>query len=335
MPSCRNSCGFHREWDDEGREGIFLVLRTLFDVPADPGYFPAMMVGAPQPPPPNELKTLPRFPVAIVGDVPLLLVEGYELGGEAEPPEWEVDYFRKTGKLRSNLLVPTDNPFKALDDFRKSRQWIFVGRAEKPAARAFDPNEDELDLLSDQLLRLLDSVYRISPGPYGELMPTNRDADNAARRREIVAKASNLKIRWDEKHQKYTFLDGTALPEVSLKQYRREVWRPIVPESTIEVAIARRNPREARISIKENGISSKRITIKIWNIAVKNGPIATIEAGSPKRKLQPPSVELTTSDDKNVVRRSSSQQFDLGDGDQIKVELVVDDTSQFSEIFRP
>ena len=32
-------------WEHNEGEGMFLVLRTLFDVPKDPGYMPPMMVG--------------------------------------------------------------------------------------------------------------------------------------------------------------------------------------------------------------------------------------------------------------------------------------------------
>src|SRR5262249_14874680 len=41
-------------WHSEAREGLFLVLRVLFEVPEDPGHMPHMFVGAPSPPsPPN------------------------------------------------------------------------------------------------------------------------------------------------------------------------------------------------------------------------------------------------------------------------------------------
>jgi hypothetical protein len=55
-----------------GHGGVFLVLRTLFDS-ADPRRpLPRMGVGAPIPEEPRDPAALPRFPVAIVDDVPFL-----------------------------------------------------------------------------------------------------------------------------------------------------------------------------------------------------------------------------------------------------------------------
>src|SRR5205807_621955 len=89
-----------------------------FDVPADPGYLPRMYVGAPSPPDPKDPKSLPRFPVLLVEDVPLLLVNGYMLAGEAQHVEEHVKYFRQHGRLRTAPLVPTKDPLGVLQKCR-------------------------------------------------------------------------------------------------------------------------------------------------------------------------------------------------------------------------
>lgn len=88
------------------REGLFLVLRVLFDVPADTGVAPPLRIGAPDLAPPAAATALPRFPVLLVGDVPLLLVGGYTLGGLAESVESHVAWYREHGALRTAPLKP-------------------------------------------------------------------------------------------------------------------------------------------------------------------------------------------------------------------------------------
>ena len=66
------------------RQGLFWVLRVLFDVPAEPGYHPPVRLGAPRPAAPEDLRTIPRFPIMLIEDIPLLMVTSYILGGLPE-----------------------------------------------------------------------------------------------------------------------------------------------------------------------------------------------------------------------------------------------------------
>lgn len=85
--------------------GLFWVLRVLFEAPAERG-FPPVRIGQPNIPPPVETWRLPRFPIVMIRDVPLLVVRGYLLGGLPEPVEEHVAYFRAYGTLREDLLAP-------------------------------------------------------------------------------------------------------------------------------------------------------------------------------------------------------------------------------------
>lgn len=100
--------------------GLFWVLRTLFDVPQGKG-FPPVLIGAPTIPPPSSADKFPRFPIVIVKDVPLLVVDGYTLGGLPESVQAHVDYFRSNGTLRQSALDPSTSASAVSDELLK--QW--------------------------------------------------------------------------------------------------------------------------------------------------------------------------------------------------------------------
>jgi hypothetical protein len=99
------------------QNGLFLVLRVLFDVPAQPGYQPPMLLGSSIPPPPSDRHALPLFPIALVDDVPLLVVTGYALGGVSEPVSAHVEQYRKHGQLRASPLHPSKPTSDVLDKY--------------------------------------------------------------------------------------------------------------------------------------------------------------------------------------------------------------------------
>jgi hypothetical protein len=83
--------------------GLFWVLRVLFDVPR----FPPVRLGTPTIPPPTRADMLPRFPIVIVRDIPLLVVRGYSLSGLPEPVSDHIAYYRGHGTIRDRPLVPS------------------------------------------------------------------------------------------------------------------------------------------------------------------------------------------------------------------------------------
>ena len=90
-------------------DGVFLVLRVLFEVPADPGFQPPLQLGDSTPCAPPQPQALPFFPLLLVDDRPLLLVAGYVLGGLAEPVRSHLD---------EGSLLPLDLP-APLDALRR------------------------------------------------------------------------------------------------------------------------------------------------------------------------------------------------------------------------
>jgi hypothetical protein len=170
-----------------------------------------------------------------------MLVNGYSLAGLAEPPERHVEYFRAHGKLRERPLVPVDDPLEVLEDLRGSLRWIYRGSYW---------NEQGYDLLLEQVLRLVDTVYRVEPGPSGGLLPW--EEEEKYRILNDLA-ALRLRIHWDPLAGKYVFADGSSLPEEAKEIHRREYWEPALAKGTIELAIERRTRRFVDVDLRASG----------------------------------------------------------------------------------
>jgi hypothetical protein len=94
-----------REPASDEHQGLFLVLRVLFDTPS--GVHPPMRLGGSSPAAPSDATLLPRFPIALIDDVPIMLVSGYMLGGEPEHVRAHIAFYRAEGVIRATPLAPT------------------------------------------------------------------------------------------------------------------------------------------------------------------------------------------------------------------------------------
>lgn len=137
-------------FEDPGREGVFHVLRTLFDPPPSTGVFPHMRVGSPSPGfPPND-KDAPRFPIVIVDDIPFVGVRGYALAGLAESPEMHLAWMKDHAELRKAKLSPTSTPIATLEKM--------VGAPKTPFVTALGLHDTDRSLFMEQGARLLAHV---------------------------------------------------------------------------------------------------------------------------------------------------------------------------------
>ena len=102
---------------------LFAVLRTIFEPPPASGKAPKdactprqrevasggclrpPMLGAPWPPPPKDLRSL-RYPIFVLGDIPLSLVSGYALGGHPEPASMHLEALAAVARWRAQPLRP-------------------------------------------------------------------------------------------------------------------------------------------------------------------------------------------------------------------------------------
>ncbi len=92
--------------------GLFWVLRAAFEMPAG---FPVVRLGAPDVAPPPS--GLPRFPIVLALDVPILVVSGYDVGGRPETPSRQLPHFRERGELRAAPLEPSRDADAVLTAF--------------------------------------------------------------------------------------------------------------------------------------------------------------------------------------------------------------------------
>jgi hypothetical protein len=182
--------------DRPERTGTFLIMRALFEVPDPPGYLPPMLVGAPEPPAPADPRALPRFPIAIVDDIPLRVTAGYALAGKAEAPEAHLARLAQGGVLRARPLAPPDDPLAAIDRIAGSAGTPFLRDA------GLDDDRGRARIL-DQGLRLVAEVAAGPAGTGGERFPAGPDTDARwqAARRAVLARP----IVWDAAADRYRF----------------------------------------------------------------------------------------------------------------------------------
>jgi hypothetical protein len=191
--------------DDPGREGVFLLMRVLFDPPVQV----PMMVGGPTLSPPADPKALPRFPLILVDDVPYKLVNGYMLGGHPQDPESDVAAFRKAGTLRTRPLAPTPKALDALDAYVAG-----------PLAAAIKVDDGLRVALYDQGLRFFGTVFRPATHTVDSWFPDTKDLVNRWKQARLdVAKVG---AKWDARTSQLVLPNGSTLPPLPGRSPR--VW---------------------------------------------------------------------------------------------------------------
>ena len=178
---------------------LFLLLRTLFDVPTPPGYMPDMIIGATSPRPPKKQTEIPRFPIVIVDDIPFSLLWGVRLLGRAQPIGQHVEYFGKLGTIRSNDLRPPDDPYPSFTKLLASKEWRVMATAEGDA-HSVDNYARHTFL---QLLALGRTAYDppMARQPFADPEISEYDEHH----REFLRSGA----KWNEKLQMYARGDGT------------------------------------------------------------------------------------------------------------------------------
>lgn len=245
--------------DDPGREGVFHVLRVLFEPPAGESW-PPMMVGAPDLT--ADPKLFPRAPIALVEDIPIVLVGGYMLGGQAEPPEQHARWYRERGVLRAAPLRPPADPLGA------------VARAAAPGGPLAGLEERTLTMIFDQALQLVDTVYRPAADIFDMRLPYGPEPGR--RFGEHAAAVAALAIAWDPVRDLYALPGGATLrsPARDLRP-RALVDLPIAGAKSARLMLGRHGPDlvdvEVRIDVAA-GASSEAFTVRL--VDAKTGEVA-------------------------------------------------------------
>lgn len=236
--------------DDPGREGTFLVMRTLFEVPDDPGHLPPMFVGAPAPAAPADPRALPRFPLVIVEDVPFRVVYGYMLAGHPEQPEQHLEWFRRNGVIRERPLAPPAEPLALVE--------TLAGASGTPFLRATGlDDENGRRFILAQGLRLVATAFR-------ERLPDRGPLDDGWR--AVRAAYGARVLRWDGGADRYTLDDGSVLPAEPRPIYQRAIFTPAAPGATVRVILERRDEAEVLLELRvelERGASFPKGRLRI------------------------------------------------------------------------
>lgn len=193
----------------DGRSGypqtndLFFLLRVMFEVPNPPGYMRVPALGYGLSSGPVDQQAMPRFPVAVVDDVPFSLWDFAMMAGSPERIESHVKYFAESCTLRSTRLRPPDDPFLAYQSLVQSSQWS-ASKADDSALR--------------DVLMLVRSVYR--PKEFRNLRQRVNTSDDGRYHAEFLTSHAH----WDEQSQTYVRGDGSVLPDVSPASYRAQRW---------------------------------------------------------------------------------------------------------------
>jgi hypothetical protein len=301
-------------YNDSGSEGVFLVLRVLFDVPADPGYMPHMYVGAPIPEEPTDPKRLPHFPLLLLDDVPLLLVTGYMLAGRPQAAEDHIAYFREKGHLRAKPLTPGSKPLHLLDRCMRSAGWLYGNDG---------PTGGKV-LIANQLLGLVDSVYRRKADVHGFRFHAETDLDK--RWNDIVAEVDKLDICWNPALQRYTYTDGSHLPDPVRKTYRRSIWKLETRFGDSELILERKDDRHVIVIMQCRG--TEKDVIPLARVKVS----AATDEGKTLAAMQIGGVGGLAG---GGTFSQESRLVELAEGEEVQVNLEIGKEVKVGPRYRP
>jgi hypothetical protein len=303
------------DYSEGARLGLFLVLRVLFDVPEDTGVMPAMSEGYWWP-------KLPRSPIVIERDIPLFLYGGFNLMGAHERVEEHVEYFRKHGHIRSKPLMPTDDPLSVLDDVMNSWRSTYKDK--------HGPTDRDRVLLMEQLLRLIDSVYRLPTDKEGQRLMTHLGVRRSQQEIEVlwkkyVSEVSRLKIRWDPRQNLYVLNDGSHLPPLPIKQYRRAIWKLEGLGVEAELILERLDETWVFCNLnweQPKGATLKQATLVLYDNLNQSELLETFD--------------ITNSVGSNDWSAPSiGGRFRLKEGNEASAQLIFEKSTNFSPVFKP
>jgi hypothetical protein len=99
---------------------------------------------------------------------------------------------------------------------------------------------------------LLDSVYEVEEVENARFNDKMFGATSGEREKTAAA-ISRLKLRWDVKKQDYTFADGTT-PRIDRPgPYRRNIWKPEIPELNLTLTIERISRKAVEVGVRWTG----------------------------------------------------------------------------------
>lgn len=159
-------------------DNLLLLCRVLFVPRRTDEIPPPLRLGAPDPPEPAVRADFPFFPVEVTGDLPFILVIGYQLAGQPEPPDAYLRWCAARAEARAPL-APVPDPLAVADDLIASDPW-----------RRLRPQADHDRMLRRQAWRAVSSVVPMPPDASPE--PGDPAWEEARRRVRSAA------LEWDD-----------------------------------------------------------------------------------------------------------------------------------------
>jgi hypothetical protein len=206
-----------------------------------------------------------------------------------------------------------------------------------------EPVDDTIKLtIRNQLLRLTGTVYRADEDWwYGYDSPANKERDVAGKRwNQFVAEVFRLHITWDRQRNRYTLPDGSTLPPIVVKRYRREIWNldGVVGEGSL--IIQRRGKLQIGFYLHWEGVTGTKIepaVIRVYTIRNRSKPLVEINvakaiSSAGPGTLVPDGVNLP---DGVSLRVRFPAEASLKEGEQIQVELVRGKAVRVSPVYTP
>ena len=198
--------------------GVLALLLCLFGVPNPPGYFLSASDIEADPLPPVDRKLSPRFPIAIVDDVPLLLVYSANFVYSKVKVTHFMEVLRAKGKFRTAVMRPHDCPVDILRKLESSpegfwtqpymteRRWGIVPANQAPWPISWEILHNRAHFqLKLQLVRLMASSGFYRPAMARPWFPdAPRDLDLAWD--AYVTACAKRTIQWDPIRMDYTAL---------------------------------------------------------------------------------------------------------------------------------
>ncbi len=182
-------CVLSRDGTEKNPENIFLIARVLFIRKDGQKILPRLSLGKPDIED-TDPSVIPLFPLYIQRDIPFLLISGYMIGGEGQPPGEYLNWCSRECKIMPAQLVPDNNPLVVADEFLESDLW-----------RGLNPNRWHYWMLRLQALRAVSNVYPISKQEEAELL-ASATADKSWRRH--MQTFESLNVTWNSKNNDFS-----------------------------------------------------------------------------------------------------------------------------------
>lgn len=222
-------------------DGIFLALRALLDPRIAP---PPMLVGAPDVSNPQAASGFASFPLALWGDVPVMLVGGYMLGGAPQPVSDHLDWFEQHGRFRSSPLQPDLSAF------------VSQMTAAQPALSALDGGnaaraQGRRIMLAEQLLCAVSAVY--SATPWRGLAHFDPAIDPMPSLQSMLRAMQQQAVAWRGDQ----FARGAIAPAVQGPPPRRARYLHRAPPLNLELFIEQPSPGVMRAQLNTTRATSR------------------------------------------------------------------------------